>query len=491
MTTRYLEINSAYRRRKDDPEVAEFIVIFGTTLEDNYNSLYLPGFPVYVFVPNSIGALTTFEAPYNTVAPNVDPAPLNTYYGLYNGYIVEDVSLPTPLDISLSRSQVLLYDVNYNQFTFYQALLNAASPGDLLRVYDPSPYTNTFLYNPMITTPEPRFFNLQGIDIYYRRPALQTAFYVGYFLNNDKAPFGTVEARRIINFNTELDQVEVESPFPSIATVAPLVNQQLSIRKALPTLRGQQIVSVAPDRKSVVLDAFASPVSETYVGQYLYIYPSTSDSSYPIVDENKETFNQYVYKIVEYDGATKTAYLESTIAGGVGDGATPIASITRAYEILGSAKDYWSPLLYSGSTVSQAEPQCCEVELINLVLPNVPLVTGSLIAFYPYVYVELRAVSAAKTVGKDILYSNNPNAHSAMFICPITDIIDPLDSPFIKIDAFGMTQSIKFRPNDTFQFRVYLPDGSLFQPIQKDDPPPLPANPSLQIEAIFAFYTPI
>ena len=76
-----------------------------------------------------------------------------------------------------------------------------------------------------------------------------------------------------------------------------------------------------------------------------------------------------------------------------------------------------------------------------------------------------------------------------MFICPVTDIIDPVDSPFIKIDAFGMTQTIKFRPNDTFHFRVYLPDGNLFEPIQSDDPPPLPANPSLQIEAIFSFYT--
>ncbi len=490
MTTRYLEINSAYRRRKDDPEVAEFVVLFGTTLENGYNSLYLPSFPVYTFVPNAIGASTTFESPYNTVSPNVDPNPLNTYYGLYNGYMVEDTSLPFPTNVT-SQCQVQSYDKQRNQFTFYQALLNTAAPGDTFVVFDPSPYADTFVYSPMTPAPEPRFFNLQGIDIYYRRPALQTAFYVGYFLNNDKAPWGTIDARRIINFNTELDQVEVESQFTHVSNTPPLANEQLSIRRTLPTLRGEQIISVSADRKSVVLDGYASSTNDDYKNQYLYIYPSTTDSAYPIVDENKETFAMYVYRVVAYDGATRTAVLESAIHDGVGDGATPIAVAggVRPYEILGSPLDYWSPLLYSGSTVSQSEPQCCEVELVNLVLPNVPLVTGSVIAFYPYVYVELRAVSASKTVGKDILYSNNPNAHSAMFICPITDIIDPIDSPFIKIDAFGMTQSIKFRPNDSFYFRVFLPDGNLFQPIQADDMPPLPANPSLQIEAIFAFYT--
>ncbi len=149
----------------------------------------------------------------------------------------------------------------------------------------------------------------------------------------------------------------------------------------------------------------------------------------------------------------------------------------------------WNPLIYTGSSVVRPDPICMTVGLTALILPNVLLNTGARIAFYPYVYVELRNSTSSKTVGKDIIYSNNPNAHSAIFVVPITDIRNPRRAPFIKLKS-KMKQTIKFKPNDNFIFRVYLPDGTPFQTQQSDNLPPLPPNPLLQIEAVFN-YTPV
>ena len=193
----------------------------------------------------------------------------------------------------------------------------------------------------------------------------------------------------------------------------------------------------------------------------------------------------YLYKIIRYDGATKQAFLDRPIDPGI----EIEPPLIRTYEIMRNTEPGgWSPLLYTGSSVVRPDPICMTVGLTALILPNVLLSNGARIAFYPFVYVELRNTSS-KTVGKDIIYSNNPNSHSAIFVVPITDIRNPSRAPFIKLKS-KMRQTIKFKPNDTFIFRVYLPDGSPFQTQQADNLPPLPPNPLLQMEAVFN-YTPV
>ena len=72
---------------------------------------------------------------------------------------------------------------------------------------------------------------------------------------------------------------------------------------------------------------------------------------------------------------------------------------------------------------------------LSLILPNLPLDNniGGLIAFYPYVYVELSNVSDPNAGIKGVLYSNNPNAQRALFRVGITDTPTPLISSFIKV----------------------------------------------------------
>lgn len=144
------------------------------------------------------------------------------------------------------------------------------------------------------------------------------------------------------------------------------------------------------------------------------------------------------------------------------------------------------PLNYIGTMTSVQTSVCYSISLESLTLPNITLITGSQIAFYPYVYVELKNVSASESASSDIIYSNNPASGRARFIVPITDVINPVDGLFVKLSGYH-SQIIKFKPNDNFYFSVTLPNGDYFQPIESDTFSPYFPNSLLQIHAMFSF----
>jgi len=158
------------------------------------------------------------------------------------------------------------------------------------------------------------------------------------------------------------------------------------------------------------------------------------------------------------------------------------------YELLPFSYDGFNPFVYTGSMLSQTEQVCYSIELKNLVLPNQILDGGfgSLISFYPYIYVELQNVSAPSSGTNNIIYSNNPNSTKMMFRVPITDVPNPLNSTFIKLDSRGAVQTLKFKPNDNLKFGVYLSDGTPYTTLLKDTPCPMKPNALVQISALFA-----
>ena len=145
------------------------------------------------------------------------------------------------------------------------------------------------------------------------------------------------------------------------------------------------------------------------------------------------------------------------------------------------------PLNYNGTTVSQNQMVCYEIELVSLILPNQILDNkiGGLIAFYPYVYVELSNVADPSSGNKNILYSNNPNARNVLFRAAITNTPTPDISKFIKISGNGAVQTVKFKPNDYLKFKVTLSDGTLFETSRKDSAPPVAPDSEIQISAQF------
>ena len=157
-------------------------------------------------------------------------------------------------------------------------------------------------------------------------------------------------------------------------------------------------------------------------------------------------------------------------------------------QIMSFARDNEKSLNYTGSTTSQNQMVCYEIELISLILPNLPLdnTIGGLIAFYPYLYVELSNKTAPSGGTKGVLYSNNPHANRALFRVAIDDTPTPIISKFIKVDGDGAVQTVKFKPNDNLYIRVFLQNGQLFETKQRDTPPPMVPDPFVQISAEFS-----
>ena len=158
-----------------------------------------------------------------------------------------------------------------------------------------------------------------------------------------------------------------------------------------------------------------------------------------------------------------------------------------SWEILPFTEDTSCPLVYTGSQVSQNQMVCYNMRLANLILPNVTLKSdyGGLIAFYPFVYVEITNETAPSGRQVNLLYSNNPHAGKATFRAAIDDTPTPVISRFIKIDGDGAVQTIKFKPNDNLKFRVFFGDGQTFQSVTPDTAPPEYPNALLQISALF------
>ena len=156
------------------------------------------------------------------------------------------------------------------------------------------------------------------------------------------------------------------------------------------------------------------------------------------------------------------------------------------WEILPYTKDSTTSMNYTGSLVSQQNTVCYNLNLKNLILPNVTLKSdvGGLISFYPYVYVEISNVSAAsRGTNKGVIYSNNPNAVTATFKVPISDVPTPFISKYIKLSS-PMTQTLKFKPNDNLKFRVFFNDGQTFSTVAVDTAPPTVPDPLLQVSAL-------
>ena len=229
---------------------------------------------------------------------------------------------------------------------------------------------------------------------------------------------------------------------------------------------------------TVTLPSTSSNIIDFYTGDFIRFTSLTG------TDENK------ICRITKYTGSGQSTgpspfvpidpYI-STLDCSIGT----LAPLTGTYEILNFTKDNANPFVYTGSMVSQQEMVCYEIKLVNLVLPNITLVTGGRIAFYPYVYIELQNISSSSAGNKHVIYSNNPNATRMLFRAAISDISNPLLSPFIKIDADGMVQTVKFKPNDNFKFAVYLPNGTPFQTVLQDSVSPEEPNILVQISALF------
>jgi hypothetical protein len=147
------------------------------------------------------------------------------------------------------------------------------------------------------------------------------------------------------------------------------------------------------------------------------------------------------------------------------------------------------PLNFSGTYLTQSTMSCYEITVLSLIIPNLPIesLNSFLTSGVPFVILEISNYSMPSSHNKNVIYSNNPNNINGTFVCPVSDVSNPLTSNFIKINSGGMVQIIKFTPADNLKLKITLPDGNIFKTQQADYAPPSEPNPLLQFGVLLEF----
>jgi len=153
--------------------------------------------------------------------------------------------------------------------------------------------------------------------------------------------------------------------------------------------------------------------------------------------------------------------------------------------IINFEKDNYTPLDYNGTMVDTNQTVCYDIKLVSITLPNKALLTGSRIAFYPFIYVQLENLTSPNKHSGSTIISNNPNSANAIFPVSVPQVSSPDIQQFVTLYS-PISQNLNFKPNDNLYFSVYLSDGSPFQTLVPDTYTPYPPDKSFQIDAIFS-----
>jgi len=496
--TRYIEIDSQYRDRNRWPLAGAFeIPISQSGTKDRFSALdpvsasaIMLHQPVSFVNTSSGGSVLQGLVSINTgpsVTQTSDPNqivvktlyatyPVQREDNFYAGAVIEAGGIATTLT-PVQRRRILgsKYLYTNDSGTIYDYILFSLQ----------NPFSDTVVDGVGITISNPS----TPTDSQYPTLFIPTGenannFYVNCIIQkvpNTLDP-ALVETTTIVGYNgpTKLGYdgltrlAQLAKPFSSY-----IPSDSIIIRRQVASESGSLAV-IGTSSSTFTLPSSASSVEDFYVGSFIRFAGSLSPIPDSIPATTTTPNGDEVRKIISYDSVTKIVT--------VNPGFTSIPPSSAVYEILPFTIDNANPFVYTGSMVSQQEMVCYEIKLVNLVLPNriLSVGKGSLITFYPYVYVQLSNVSASGAGSKNIIYSNNPNSTKVLFRAPITDVPNLTSSTFIKIDGDGMVQTIKFKPNDNLYFAVTLPSGEVFDTVLPEFVSPRIPNVLSQISAMFA-----
>ena len=511
---RYIEFSSTYRNRNIWPLASEFEIPIAQSGRNNESEALDPvsdSMPCFAWTSNNllVGVVPSSVIPSGGTATVVSPGGINMigyssdtttfiiltsempqqlknyYYGLIinddniNNSAIRRIlfSLYLGLDSTgLYRTQITLLGGFSDTFTF----------GDNIFIHDPTDFTDP--NNPLIWVPNgPYQENAFNGQILYNETINQYRPIVSYDISVN-----------MLTLDTSGSVTSTDSSGPIIVGGVGNWNttDNFSIRKKPPVfypILGNPVnpLTVVSGISSTITVNCLPGLSQTkdyYKNYFLRIQPYSGGIS--VYNWNPVPSNNKGYRIISSYRIPENTSLPCT---GIGFNIYPSLPSALAantpLEILPFSYDNFNPFAYTGSLVSQQEMVCYELQLSSLTLPNAVLKTGygGRIAFYPFVYVQISNVSASGAGLKNIIYSNNPNSINAIFRAPIYDVQNPLSTPFVRIDASGMTQTIKFKPNDNLYFKVSLPNGDNFETILEEYFSPQSPNPFAQISALFSF----
>lgn len=468
MNNRYLEIDSTYRDRSKFPKPGYFEIPISqsgrrSSLLDSYDPVSL-GVPKFAWTSNNLSTsapasaslLCTVEAKTLPLAGTIDTGTfiinstdrLQEADDYYSGLIIEDAAF-------FNRRRIKSYKFlgSYNTYDRAEITVDSSFPETFV------PTNQIYIFDCTdLTNPEyPLFFVPMTSHVHENG-------FVSYVMYNETLN----EYRPIKNFDKKIHCVLLDTENGSNPVSGWDVNHNYSIRKDKPFYP-----IIGADNPIIIYSADNAIQIDYDIGignnqKFVRVLPSTYN--YKLTGADNEC-----RRIVNYDSSTQVL----TVFPPFSEPPIPKSQI----EILNYSHDNLCPFVYTGSVLSQQELVCYEIDLLSLILPTETLRVseGGLITYYEYVYVELSNTCSGGH--KNIIYSNNPNSTRMLFRVPLFDIQDPPHR--IKVGG-GMTQTIKFKPNDTLLFTVTMPNGEVFDTIVPEKFTPSEPESRIQISAVFS-----
>ena len=472
--TRYIEFDSQYRNRNQWPKAAEFeIPISQSGTRDRFNALD-PVSSAAIILHQPVSFINTAPGSFNmtgsvsiiaaySVTQTSDPNqiviktihttnPVQKEDNFYAGAVITATVSTVPQRRRITASKWLYTDASFDYILF--SLQN--------------PFTDSAVVDGIaVTIGNPSTPDQDQPFLFIPTGENANNFYINCIVQRVDNSLVVQNTANIIAYDGLTRLAQLDAQFTGFNS-----NDSIIIRRKPASETGT--TQSGSSTTTFVLAATASSEPNFYVGSFIRFPGSLS----PI--PTATTNGDQTRKIIKYDSVTKTVTVSPPFL------TTP--STPDIYEILPFTIDNANPFVYTGSMVSQQEMVCYEIKLVNLILPNriLSVGKGSLITFYPYVYVQLSNVSAPGAGNKHIIYSNNPNSTKALFRAPITDVPNLTSSTFIKIDGDGTVQTVKFKPNDNLYFCVTLPSGEVFETILPEFVSPRIPNVLSQVSAMFA-----
>jgi hypothetical protein len=286
----------------------------------------------------------------------------------------------------------------------------------------------------------------------------------------------SVEASSILNYyvgnwieiNGFFRKVTAYDPTLKVATVTPAFPVAYpaltiyTIRYDLPILRDFTQIPLTADTNKIRLNAGASSLDDFYKNMWVFVPGPTPTSSY-----------QW-FRITAYNGATKVATVAGNFSAVIGAG--------TVFEILKFSYDNVKSFKYFGTDTGTNNPICYTLNLVNLIVPNLPVNDGyhGTLQNYPFLYVCL--YSEKGHTYNNVLISNTPASDYALFKVPVTYL---QNTSFLTLGYAGMEPIASFRVNDDLRIKILLPNGEILRFVTSTPEFPIPPDNLQQIQAVF------
>ena len=413
-TSTILGSNASYTFPRSTPIGMSFTTTRQFSLYTVSNGIVLDSSPILSYEGNT--GLATLHAAFNTA----NWAPLTTMWKInnetnildntkiliQNGSIVENRYANYFLD---NLDQIPRNRTNLIPITSYDSSTKIATLASALNSPTPAHefYIRRIPAAKSSTTPGSVF--VQNVPTRALVQTAGTGYTAGQFVNG-----GGVVAN--ITFAINVTGVNATGGITAFTILYALGNQGIGTRITIdpPAAGTSAILSISGTSQGVDISALTTQPSGSVVNTFIFLSKGLlTDGTGPITEVNPDipstttaTSSYTGIVVADYNSANVTALVgisnltrivamknnilpNAASPTAVVSGATSFAGIL---EFLAFAGDSKNSLEFNASTITTAGQSCYQISLLDLILPNQELdnYMGGIIAFYPYVYVELQ-----------------------------------------------------------------------------------------------------